>query len=536
MVMPAVLEVASQGAWLPAARAGAPWVLGMWLAGVLVALGRLVRDIRHIARLTRRAAVLCRGPLHHAAAEIGAQLGLERPVRVALSREIEVPVASGLLHPVVLLPAAARRWSSERRRVVLRHELAHIRRRDYGGHLLFELACAMHWPNPLAWRAARWARLEQEQACDDRVLALGTGPVEYAEHLLDIARTFALPGGSPRGALAMAAAATLPSRMRAILDGRLDHRLAGRRTALAVGAAAMLLGMPTAALHPWSDGPRDRELMARLESPNPVARRDAIWTLGAQRAGGAKAAITRRLGDDDAATRGVAAWALGKLGDRAALAPLTAALHDPDANVREMAVLALGELRDARAVPALEGLAGDPEPGVRSVMTVALQQIQGEPAAEALGRLARSDPDPHTRVMAAGALSKFRSRARVPALESALADPEPDVRANAAASLERVGGDASVPALVAALGRETDPEACDAMMRALGASGDHRAVNGLIQELGDTIPELRQSAAEMLGRVGDDRAVDHLIAATRDPDHKVRLTAVWALDALQRGR
>jgi HEAT repeat protein len=40
----------------------------------------------------------------------------------------------------------------------------------------------------------------------------------------------------------------------------------------------------------------------------------------------------------------------------------------------------------------------------------------------------------------------------------------------------------------------------------------------------------------MLGELGDERAVEPLIEATRDPEHKVRLTAVWALDALQRSR
>jgi len=536
MDMPAVLERPARSAWLPLARTVAPWLLGAWLMGVVVSLARLARDLRCIARLTRRAAVLRRGPLQQAAMEIGAELGLKRPVLVALSREVAVPVAWGLLRPVVLLPSTARRWNAERRRVVLRHELAHIRRGDYAGHLLFELACAVHWPNPLAWRAAGRARQEQEQACDDRVLALGTGPVEYAEHLLEMARAFAMPGASPRGALAMAAAATLPGRMRSILDPRLDHRPVGRRTVLAVGSAAMLLGVPTAALHPWSSTARDRELIAALDSRNPVARRDALWTLGARHTADARAAVTRHLGDADPATRGVAAWALGKLGDGRARAPLTAALRDPDANVREMAVLALGDLRDPRAVPALERLAGDPEPGVRSVMTVALEQIQGEGAAQLLARLLRSDGDSHTRVMAASALSQFPSRARVPALERALADADPEVRGKAAAGLERVGDNASVPALVAALSRETDPDACDAMMHALGASGDPRATNGLIQALGDTLPALRESAAEMLGQVGDERAVDPLIAATRDPDHKVRLTAVWALDALQQKR
>jgi HEAT repeat protein len=47
---------------------------------------------------------------------------------------------------------------------------------------------------------------------------------------------------------------------------------------------------------------------------------------------------------------------------------------------------------------------------------------------------------------------------------------------------------------------------------------------------------LRESAAHMLGMLDDERAVEPLIAATRDPDHEVRLTAVWALDALEKNR
>ena len=256
----------------PLARRAAPWLLGLWLAGALFVLARLARDIRRIAQVAGRAATLQRGPLANLLREVAADMGIRRPVVViAISRELAVPVTWGIRRPVVLLPAAARRWDAERQRVVLRHELAHIRRGDYAGHLLIELACALHWPNPFAWRAAYRARLEQEQACDDRVVALGTGPIDYAQQLLDIARAFVSPAVPERGALAMAAAATLPERMRSILDVGLDHRPAGRRTLLAVAGAAMLVGVPTAALHPWSVGPREADLIASLGSMDPVA-------------------------------------------------------------------------------------------------------------------------------------------------------------------------------------------------------------------------------------------------------------------------
>jgi HEAT repeat protein/beta-lactamase regulating signal transducer with metallopeptidase domain len=523
-------------AWRPVAREAAPWLLGAWLLGALTAAALLARDFRRIALVTRRAAFLRRGSLHELGLQVAGELGVRRPVRLGLTRELAVPVSWGVLRPVVLLPLAARDWDAERCRVVLRHELAHVRRGDYAGHLLIELACALHWPNPLAWRAAHRARLEQEQACDDRVLGLGTRSVDYAQHLLDIARAFASPAMPGRGALAMAAVATLPERMRAILDLRLDHRPAGRRTVLAVAAAAVLLGVPTAAVRPWSDARREAELRAQLDSADPALRHQAAWALGARSARGARPELTKALGNEDPATRGVAAWALGKLGDRTSVPALVAALRDPDAQVREMAVLALGELGDPRVVAALTPLARDPEHGVRSVTTVALERIGGEPAAEALARLVRSDPDAHTRVMAASALSRVESRSRTAVLQAALADSDADVRSTAAWALETLKARAAVPALLAALDGETDAEAREALVHALGATGDRRATGGLVRVLGDTLPRLRETAAQMLGELGDEGAVEPLIAATRDPDHRVRLTAVWALDALERSR
>ena len=99
-----------------------------------------------------------------------------------------MPMASGIFAPSVLMPEDANRWPLERLRIVLLHELAHVKRRDCLTHVVAQLACALHWFNPLAWIAARHIRTERERACDDLVLACGTRGPDYAEELLEIAR------------------------------------------------------------------------------------------------------------------------------------------------------------------------------------------------------------------------------------------------------------------------------------------------------------------------------------------------------------
>jgi len=54
-------------------------------------------------------------------------LSIRRPVRLLQSDRAVMPMTWGWRRPVILLPAGASSWPSERRSVVLRHELAHIK-------------------------------------------------------------------------------------------------------------------------------------------------------------------------------------------------------------------------------------------------------------------------------------------------------------------------------------------------------------------------------------------------------------------------
>lgn len=144
-------------------------------------------------------------------------------VKVRLSNRITVPMVWGFLRPVILLPVDADQWQTERLRAVLLHELAHIKRRDWMMQMIAQVVCAVYWFNPLVWFAARWLRIEAEQACDDQVLNAGYQPTDYAQHLLDIVRNMKVAGFASRAAVAIARSSKIEGRLRTVLAENLNR-------------------------------------------------------------------------------------------------------------------------------------------------------------------------------------------------------------------------------------------------------------------------------------------------------------------------
>src|ERR1035438_9117764 len=119
----------------------------LWMVGIAAGFLQMLAAAGVLWRTRRRARV---SPDQADADTLATHLGIEHTVRV-LETGSGMPMTFGVLGPTVLLPEEARRWSGERRRVVLLHELAHVLRGDAATHLLARTALALHWWNPLAW-------------------------------------------------------------------------------------------------------------------------------------------------------------------------------------------------------------------------------------------------------------------------------------------------------------------------------------------------------------------------------------------------
>ena len=531
------------GAVLPPAadpRPGQPsrTVIGLlllWAAGVVAGLVRTAACLRSVWHVSRRArgtdARVCR-----LLGEARAQLGIRRHVEVRTTDALEVPVNWGVIRPVILLPRETAAWSDERLRVVLLHELAHVRRWDYLGLIVTRLAQTFYWMNPLVWVAARQSEMELERACDDEVLQAGTTSVEYASHLHAIAERL-VGTQTQAGALAMARPSTLRGRVASIL-GRTVNRSPISARALAGASFVMaLVALPLAGVRLMGEGreaAEERGAMLSLTLDQPQWRSRGAFALGTRHTRRAVPALEALLADSDPGVRGMAAWALGEIGAPRSLDPLVAMLGDRDPHVREMTVMALGSLGDSRAMDPLARMANDSFAGVRSVLTRALEDLGTAEAGRLLATMMTGDADEHTRHMAGYGARVVLGRQGLDALIAAIGDSAPEIRAMAAHNLGELGDQRALDALTTAATRDSSPRVRATASWALGQLGSERAIAALSIAITDTDWQVRVSAADALGLTGGPGVADLLIAATRDPVHQVRLTAVEALEARAR--
>jgi beta-lactamase regulating signal transducer with metallopeptidase domain len=223
-------------------------IIGFWLTGAAMLLGFRAFGGWQIATLRRTRSALAGRRFCRVSEKVARELKCATPHELRFSSAVRVPCTWGLLRAVVLLPADAAQWSETDLIAALRHEFAHVARRDYFTRWLSYTVCALYWPNPLTWLAARELYAAQEQACDDLVLRAGSASADYATLLLETARACA---GAPlrwRNAIAIARPSTLESRVIAVVDQTRDRRPTGRGVKLMAGfGVAGMVGMSSLA-------------------------------------------------------------------------------------------------------------------------------------------------------------------------------------------------------------------------------------------------------------------------------------------------
>jgi len=173
-----------------------PWLVAMWLTGVLLLSVRLLSGWRMVQRLRRESIRPASGPLGELLDRLARKLGVRRAVCLLESSLVEVPTMIGWLKPVILLPLTATSGlTASQLESILAHELAHIRRADYLVNLLQNLVEILLFYHPAVWWISARIRQEREHCCDDLAIQVCGDAAGYAAVLLRMEELRAVPGG-----------------------------------------------------------------------------------------------------------------------------------------------------------------------------------------------------------------------------------------------------------------------------------------------------------------------------------------------------
>lgn len=214
-------------------------LLSAWAVLALVRIVGLAYQLI-LLRTFRKQGELPRAELAAQFLILARRMKLDRPTSLLVSAKLDVPMAAGFLRPAILLPKSFVDSATERQsEQVLRHELAHVARRDDWGNLVQQIISAVFFFHPGIWVASRRLTVEREIACDDHALAAIGAPRDYALFLTEFA-------GRARGRVWTAAPAAWSSKSQ--LKERIVMILDGKRNASPRLARARALGMAMAAV------------------------------------------------------------------------------------------------------------------------------------------------------------------------------------------------------------------------------------------------------------------------------------------------
>jgi beta-lactamase regulating signal transducer with metallopeptidase domain len=568
---------------------------GLWLLGAAVILSRVLVGLAAVRLLSRRTQEITDAAWLPMARDVAREMGVTPRLRFLRSGQASMPVAAGIFRPSVIMPADADSWSENRLRVVLLHELAHVKRRDCLTHILAQAACAFYWFNPLAWLAVKKARTERERACDDLVLACGTRGSEYADQLLEMARALRgdrFPALLDGASLAMAHRSQLEGRLIAILDPRVPRSGVSRSRAVAAVALACCAVAPLGALQPWvsraeplphagqnaalalgtaviPDQSPAAPVPSSVDVPRPLAAPADIATAAHEKTEQARQTDSTAvmpqphpfpephprplMNGHETTIAGGTATSVGEAvmealaqepktpapppervskADPRMVAALTAALKDTDKEVRETAMHALVQMRDPAVFEPLLQALKDSSPEVREQAAFGLGQFRDRRAVQPLVATLK-DENPSVREQSAFALGQLRDPAAVDGLATAVRDANASVREQAVFALSQIRDRRAVEPLISAL-KDAQPDVRQQAAFGLGQLRDRAAVEALIIAIRDTDKEVREQVVFALGQLRDPRAIDALTTALKDQNAEVRKQAAFALGQLAR--
>ncbi len=239
-----VSELSAEAALQVSTQNSGSWVLPENMFGIVLILWLGTAALLFLVQLVKYN--LMRDAMFADADIIGEQEG----VTLITSGRIESPFAFGIWRRYVALPQDfAVRYSNDEQTLALAHELSHHRAYDLHANMVGFMLLCLNWFNPLSWISWNAFRLDQEAACDARIVA---GKSAGTRHCYGKILARSANGGMPVLATALNTHKTIFERLRRLSmpETTTQRKTLGKWAVIA--AAALILPL-TATITPAAE-------------------------------------------------------------------------------------------------------------------------------------------------------------------------------------------------------------------------------------------------------------------------------------------
>jgi bla regulator protein BlaR1 len=155
----------------------------LYFTGITFSVIFTLKGLLRIRRVRKRAQAV-EGTWKEHFAELCLRAGIRKNVALLSSARAMSPFLTGLLKPVVIVPAGIfTQLPFAQVEFILLHELYHLKRRDHLAVILQRILSILFFYHPGVRALASIAEREREHCCDDYVLDQRREPVEYARAL-----------------------------------------------------------------------------------------------------------------------------------------------------------------------------------------------------------------------------------------------------------------------------------------------------------------------------------------------------------------
>jgi beta-lactamase regulating signal transducer with metallopeptidase domain/biopolymer transport protein ExbD len=164
-------------------------LLALWAFGVSAGVLGIAGQWRSTRRLIRDSSKLEHEQIETDRDLLAEYLGIRKLPALLELHGLNTPLLAGLRHPQIVMPHSLLDDKSPAQlRMMVAHELAHIKRRDLWWAWLGMTARVLFFFHPLVWLAKTESRLTEEMAADElAVTVCNLKPVDYAGMLVAVA-------------------------------------------------------------------------------------------------------------------------------------------------------------------------------------------------------------------------------------------------------------------------------------------------------------------------------------------------------------